>query len=75
MLSPKAQRIFRKWEGDAGMDWSKAAPANLPESPDSAEAFAPTGGGGGGVQEAGKTSFKPGGTYNYDRNTGRFTPQ
>jgi hypothetical protein len=74
MLSPKAQKIFRKWEGDAGMDWSKAAPTNLPESPDSAEAFAPAGGGGG-VKEAGKTSFKPGGTYNYDRNTGRFTPQ
>ena len=48
MLSPKAQRIFRKWEGDAGMDWSKAAPGNLPEAADSAEAFAPAGGGGGG---------------------------
>ena len=50
MLSPKAQRIFRKWEGDAGMDWSKAAPGNLPEAADSAEAFAPAGGGGGGAR-------------------------
>jgi hypothetical protein len=44
MLSPKAQKIFRKWEGDAGMDWDAKAPANLPEGTDAAEAFAPIAG-------------------------------
>jgi len=44
MLSPKAQKIFRKWEGDAGMDWEKKAPENLPEGIDASEAFAPIAG-------------------------------
>ena len=44
MLSPKAQKIFRKWEGDAGMDWDAKAPANLPEGTDATEAFAPIAG-------------------------------
>ena len=63
MLSPKAQKIFRKWEGDAGMDWDKKAPASLAEAPDSAEAFAPISGA---KAAPAAPQFAPGKTYNVD---------
>jgi hypothetical protein len=41
MLSPRAQKIFQKWEGDSsGMDFSAKAPSALPQGADDPGAFA-----------------------------------